>query len=292
MLYLIFRPQETAVQQFGSDYAQPAGLLMPYGSEIDYFNGYVTGTEPSRVGVSFVVDGAAQTVLTINSDGTTLGAAQQSYETNSAFGISTNANGVSQIVGLVQNQSGVFQPVALTWASDDSVSFQPLLATSDNNYDTQQWSIVMQGSPQMDGSFPEAAPFSVTASGTGKTLSWDGTSLTVGSGSNWTIQQVPMAPEGLSMSNIKLHTFTKTLLHKPQLMIPGSYPQTWSVTPTLPGTPAFLTLDTTSGAITGVDLPTTDIMPATTFTMSVTNEVGTAPPAASFTIEVDALTTA
>jgi hypothetical protein len=289
MLYMIYKPQQTAVQQFGSQYAQPVGLLMPYGYDIDYFNGYVNGTEPSRLGIWFVVDAAAQTVLTIKADGTTLGAAKQSYGTDSVFGVSTDANGLSQILALVQNQSGVFQTLVLTRASDDSVSFQAPLAASDKNYHTQQWSIVMQGLPRMDGSFPESAPFSVTAEGTDKTLSWDGTHLTAGSGSNWTIQQVPMAPQGLSMNNIKLYTFSTGALYKPQLMPAGSLPQTWSVTPALPN---FLTFDTTSGTIKEVNPPSggLPVTPAATFQLSVTNDVGTPPPPASFTIEVDEYT--
>ncbi len=81
LLYMIFRPQKNPVQQFGSDYAAPAGFFMPYGSEIDYFNGYTQGgAEPARLGCSFVVDASTrpETVLSVASDGITVEAASQS----------------------------------------------------------------------------------------------------------------------------------------------------------------------------------------------------------------------
>jgi hypothetical protein len=272
------------VQQFGSDYARPAGFFMPYGSEIDYFNGYTQGgTEPARLGCSFVVDANAGTVLSVASDGTNIEAVAQSYGCNSVFVISTNGTGQSRVIALVQNQTK-----ALTWAADNTVSFQPSLKPTDPNYDTQLWSIGMQASPQMDGSFPVAAPFLVTAWGTTSALVWNGTKLVLGSGPNWTIQQAPMAPAGLSMNNIKLYTFSRGQSFRPRLTQDGSLPQTWSVTPALP---SFLQLDAASGRISQT-ATTQNLtpMPATKYAISVTNGVGTAPaPMASFTIEVDTL---
>jgi hypothetical protein len=287
LLYMIFKPQQNPVQQFGSDYARPAGFFMPYGSEIDYFNGYTQGgTEPARLGCSFVVDASAETVLSVASDGTTVDAAAQSFSYNSVFVISTNGTGQSRVIALVQNSSGGLQTKALTWAADNTVSFQSSLKPTDTNYDTQLWSIGMQASPQMDGSFPAAASFLVTAWGTTSALVWNGTKLVLGSGPNWTIRQEPMAPAGLSMNNIKLYTFSRGQSFRPRLTQDGSLPQTWSVEPALP---SFLQLDTAGGRIsqttTTQDLPVTSSTP---YTISVTNGVGAASaPTASFAIEVD-----
>jgi hypothetical protein len=94
-----------------------------------------------------------------------------------------------------------------------------------------------------------------------------------------------MAMAGLSMENVKLYTVSRGQSFLPSLIQDGSAPQTWSIEPALP---SFLAFDTTSGRISQTaatsDLPVT---PATQYTISVKNDVGTAPPAASFTIEVD-----
>ncbi len=70
----------------------------------------------------------------------------------------------------------------------------------------------MQAPPQMDGSFPASGMFRVIAmgaSGANNALVWNGKSLVLGSGSNWTIEQVPMAMAGLSMENIGLYPFSE-----------------------------------------------------------------------------------
>jgi hypothetical protein len=287
LLYMIFKPQQNPVQQFGSDYATPAGFFMPHGSEIDYFNGYTQGSaEPARLGCSFVVDANAGTVLSVASDGTTVEVAAQSFGSNSVFVISTNGTGQSRVITLAQNSSGGLETKVLTWATDNTVSFQPSLKPTDPNYDTQLWSIGMQAPPQMDGSFPAAAPFLVTAWGTTSALVWNGTKLMVGSGANITIEQAPMTPAGLSMNNIKLYTFSRGQSFRPRLTQDGSLPQTWSVEPALP---SFLTLDTAGGRIsqTATTQNLTPV-PAAKYQISVTNGVGTASaPTASFTIEVD-----
>jgi len=115
LLYMIFKPQQNPVQQFGSDYARPAGFFMPYGSEIDYFIGYTQGgAEPARVGSSFVIDANAGTVLSVASDGTTVEAAAQSFGYNSVFVISTNGSGQSQVIASVANSSGGLEAKLLT----------------------------------------------------------------------------------------------------------------------------------------------------------------------------------
>jgi len=156
---------------------------------------------------------------------------------------------------------------------------------SNQNYNTQLWTFAMEGPQQMDGAYPESAVFSATASGTSNALVWNGTSLVLGSGANWTIEQMPMAMAGLSMENIKLYTVSRGQSFLPTLTLDGSAPQAWSIEPALP---SFLTFDPTSGRIsqttTTQNLPVT---PPTKYEISVTNGVGSAPPPASFTIEVD-----
>jgi hypothetical protein len=124
LLYMIFKPQKNPVQQFTSDYAAPAGFFMPYGSEIDYFNGYAPDGEPTRLGCSFVVSATPPTVLSVASDGTTVGAAAESFGYNSVFVISTDGTGQSRVITLVQNSSGGLETKVLTWATDNTVSFQ------------------------------------------------------------------------------------------------------------------------------------------------------------------------
>jgi hypothetical protein len=156
LLYLVLRPRQNPVQQFISSCAGPAGFVMPYGSEIDYFVISTGGTEQSR------------------------------------------------IITAVPTGSGSLQIVMLTWATGNTVSFQPPLAPASPDYITQLWTIQMQGAPEMDGAFPAAATFAVTASGTSSALVWNSTNLILGSGPDWRIEQTPMAPAGLSMRTIRL----------------------------------------------------------------------------------------
>jgi hypothetical protein len=290
LLYLIFRPQKNPVQQFTSDYAAPAGFFLPYGSEIDYFVGYAQDGQPQRMGCSFVVNASAtpETVLSVASDGTTVGAAAQSFGYNSVFVISTDGNGQSRVITLAQNSSGGLETKVLTWATDNTVSFRPTLDPKNEFFYTQLWSIGLQAPPQMNGSFPACGMFRVIAigaSGASNALVWNGNSLVLGSGSSWTIEQVPMAMAGLSMENIGFYPFSRGRSFRPILIQDGSTPQTWSVEPALP---SFLQLDTATGQITQTNTSDLPVTPPTKYTLSVTNGVGTAPVPASFTIEVDA----
>jgi hypothetical protein len=234
----------------------------------------------------------------VANDGTTIGAAAQSFDYNSVFVISTDGNGQSRVITLVQNSSGGLETKVLTWATDNTVSFQTPLDPKNEFFYTQLWSIGMQAPPQMDGSYPASGMFRVIAmgasgaSGASNALVWNGNGLVLGSGANWTIEQVPMAMAGLSMENVKLYTVSRGQSFLPDLIQDGSLPQTWSVEPVepepgQPGLPSFLTLDTASGQITQTNTSDLPVTPPTKYTISVTNGVGTAPAPASFTIEVD-----
>src|SRR5262245_16297897 len=207
---------------------------MPYGFEIDDFVGYTPGTGPQRVGCSFVVDASTSTVLSVASDGTTVEAAGQSYGYRSVFVISTGGTGQSRIITLAPTSTGGLQTAVLSWASDNTVSFQPPLAPASPNYATQLWTFQMQGAPEMDGAFPAAATFAVTAAGTSNALVWNGVKLTLGTGPAWRIEQTPMAPAGLSMQAIRLYTVSKGQSFRPTLTQNGSEPKTWSIAPALP----------------------------------------------------------
>jgi hypothetical protein len=173
----------------------------------------------------------------------------------------------------------------LTWATDNTVSFQPPLDPKNEFFYTQLWSIGMQAPPQMNGSFPASGMFRVIAIGASNALVWNGNSLVLGSGPSWTIEQVPMAMAGLSMENIGLYPFQRDRSFRPTLVQDGSAPQTWSIEPALP---SFLTFDTTSGRISQNNTSDLPVTPPTKYEISVTNGLGTAPAPASFTIEVDA----
>src|SRR5262245_31082341 len=108
----------------------------------------------------------ASTIPSVAGDGTTVEAARQSYGYPSVFVISTGGTGQSRIITLAPTSAGGLQTVLLTRAADDTVSFQPPLAPSSPNYATQLWTLEMQGPTEMDGAFPAAATFTVTASGT------------------------------------------------------------------------------------------------------------------------------
>ncbi|RKI45349.1 hypothetical protein D7Y27_10680 [Corallococcus sp. AB004] len=288
LLYLAFKPRLNPVQQFGQDYARPAGFFMQYKTEIDYFNGYVQQGEPQRLGLTLSIPSGGGAVLKVGTSGALGSLAPTDYSYDTVFFASTNGTGQTVITALVSGASGSPMQMALTANQDNSVSFQTPLQSTDPNYGTQLWSVVLQSSPTQDGSFYSSGSFSIQRYGTsGQRLSWNGqTAVVSASGGNWTVTQVPMVPAGLTMGDITLYTFSQGQVFNPVLTQPGSQPKAWSITPVLP---SWLVLDASSGAISEPpNAPSTlPLTPATRYTLSVSNGVGNAQAVTtSFTVQV------
>ncbi|MBZ4370613.1 hypothetical protein [Corallococcus sp. AS-1-6] len=288
LLYLALRPHLNPVQQFGQDYAKPAGFFMQYKTEIDYFNGYVQQGEPQRLGLTLSIPNGNGAVLKVGANGALGSLASNDYSYDTVFFASTNGTGQTVINALVGGASGSPTLMALTANSDNSVSFKAPLASTDSNYGTQLWSVVLKASPARDGQFFSSGSFSIQRYGTsGQWLSWNGqTAVISASGGTWTVTQVPMVPAGLTMGDIMLYTFSQGQVFNPVLTQPGSQPKTWSITPVLP---SWLVLDTSTGAISEPpNAPSTlPLTPATRYTLSVSNGVGNAQAVTtSFTVQV------
>jgi hypothetical protein len=237
--------------------------------------------------VSFLVPGNAGNALSVGANGV-VGSLAVDYSYDTVFFLNTDGQGRTQVMALGHDSSGNLTSLVLTWSSAGGVSFQPALAPADPNLNTQFWSIVLQNNPQMDGSFPLSGPFSVVPYGGGNALGWTGSGVALGAGGGWMIQQMPMVPAGLRMADIQLYTFSQGQSFTPALTQVGSTPKTWMVTPTLP---SFLTFDGSSGLVAESakapqPLP---VMAPASFTLQVTNNVGTqAPLSTTFKVSVSA----
>ncbi|WP_404371959.1 hypothetical protein ACIHQR_14990 [Corallococcus coralloides] len=283
MIVQWWKARPSPVQKFATTYAQPAGFYMPHGSAIDAFTGYTPPGGLARLGVSLAVPDTKGAVLRAGDDGT-LGSGPLDYGHATVFFPSTDGQGRSQLVALMGGGDSA-RAFALT-GSSGGVSFQPLLPSTDPAAATQLWTITLVGSPTWDGDAPESGPFTLTLWGTDQALVWTGHGVTLGtSASRFTLQQQPMAPQGLSMSNATLYTFSQGVSFIPRLAQAGSTPQTWAISPPLP---AFLSLDAATGVITEPlsapqPLPVT---PAATYVLSVTNPLLTRPLQTTFALQV------
>ena len=286
LIILARKPQPNPVQQFGTDYAAPAGFFMPYSTEIDYFNGYVNGTEASRLGLTFSIPGQSSQLLKVGTGGA-VSAGSVDYNYDTVFFPNTDGLGQTTVQASVSDGQGGYTTMLLTDNGNGTVSFQAPPAAGSTIPNTQLWKIVLQAAATMDGSFPSSGSFSITGVQSNQSLAWSNGSLVLSAnGVNWTITQSPIALAGITMQPITLYTFSAGQTFTPNVAQVGSQPQVWSISPSLP---SFLTFSTGSGAVSiasgSTSLPVT---PQSSYTLSgIINGVMAQAVSASFTIQVE-----
>lgn len=283
---------ESPIQQFAEKQAESVGLYMPQETDIDYFQVYQLQGQPQRLGAALCLAGTTL-YLTFNNTGQlTLGPQTGNYDT--AFFLSTDAAGHAQFGTLLNDSSGQQLAYILTVDDNQQLACQPLL--TGDKADQQRWiatlitgdSVVFEENhvKQADFLFYNAYYASqkvpqilyLQPDLTDPTQS----KVTVGTtAQGWTLSMVVMQPAQLGMDNITLYTYQRDQPFTPSLGQHGSAPLTWAIDPALP---SFMTFDTKTGTIaqaTGVQPPVT---PIATYTLTVSNAVGSAK--TTFTFEV------
>src|SRR5262249_39306743 len=128
MLYLLFRKQPTAVQEFAEKQALAAGYYMPYDAEIDYLQAYQVAGQPQLVGGALEWRGRSGTepagkYLQIKADGT-LALAALDNDSDTCFFLDTDERGRALFSSLVTDASGAQSLLALTLGDKDKLSGQ------------------------------------------------------------------------------------------------------------------------------------------------------------------------
>lgn len=279
---------ESPIQQFAENQASSVGLYMPQGTDIDYFQVYQLQGQPQRSGAALCLDGTAL-YLTFNNTGQlTLGPQTGNYDT--AFFLSTDPAGHAQFGTLLNDSSGQQLAYILTVDDNQQLTCQPLL--TGDKADQQRWVAVMGGSVVTEENHVKQADFAFYnayyASQKQPQMLYlqidptDPTKVTAGTFVQaWTLSMVVMQPAQLGMADITLYTYQRDQPFTPSLGQHGSAPLTWAIDPALP---SFMTFDSKTGTIaqaTGVQPPVT---PIATYTLTVSNPVGSAK--TTFTFEV------
>lgn len=290
VLMIIFMSKQppSPVKTFAENQAKDAGYYMPYGTEIDYFEIYQQTSQPQMAGLSLTCASSGSNTLKMQADGSvTLGTID--HTANTAFYMQVDEFGrVSFIAPLTDSQN---KNIAKCLTLDDSKNITASAPITDTTKSSQQlWRAEMTGDATWDSDkHLVSAPFAFyneyyNTTGDKQKIYFvvnNGVVTTSTTPQTWTVQMVTTAPEGLTMNDFNLYVYNKDCSQAPSLIMVGSTPKTWSISPALP---SFLDISTGTGMVfqkTGV---TPSQMDKSQFTLSVSNCVGSA--SANFNIQV------
>lgn len=289
LLVWMFKPQPSPVETFARDKA--GAFFSPHRAAVDDFNVYQPDSEPQRAGVMIGVDGLKQ-VLRVDDNGAVRQAAFDATG-NTAFYLRCDELGRVTIGAPTVTADG--RPALLVLATDDKGNLVTVAGSNDTlGHDPKQlWLADIQG----DGSYEKdkggnphlrSAPFVV------RSAHWDakqkpryltakdgGWTLTQDPPTPLTLKMVTTAPQQLKMQDVVWYSNQHDAVRRPSLLIPGSLPRTWSVTPDLPN---GIELDPATGAVGMVRGATVPASPRKSYQLRATNAAGHA--AVSFNLEV------
>lgn len=305
MIYEMFQTPPDPVQEFVDQYVKPAGFYVSAAdSSIDYVTAYPDPNQGNLMMLGFSLGSNGQ-FLSVGSNGNISLVSNNSGTPATTWQVLTDGLGISKIFTIIQPDTTQPPVVAyLTLMNDDSISFQQGATTQANpSIKTQRWLSVPQGNatlasgteylsslnlllqpviPDASGNYePSNATGYMVQQSTGVVYSETGT------GTNFTLNMSGIAPNYISMKDIKFIEGTtpdSSEVYSPVFGTPFvSTPCSFSITPALP---SFLQFSTDSGAIqpNGQQIPST---PSTTSeTLSITNALGTEQ--VKFSIDVSA----
>lgn len=261
-----------------------AGLFMEYSTAVDYFQ--VISDEsgkPRELGVSFQPEDSSY-YLNSSSDGSvSLGALTHGYA--SVMSINTDDKGQATLMTKVWDENDETSALALTLDDNKSLKMSAKITDTDKT-DQQKWVVTCTGGVHKDDEgHLLSATFTIYNAhwGTSYYLNSSGRELSVSSNQKkWILEMQPMKPEKLSFPDISLTTSDKDQGYYPYLLQVGSLSgRTWSVDPALPD---FMQLDVDTGKISQKSAVVPSEYSQTTFTITVTNDYGSAD--TTFYIEV------
>ncbi|XP_035690016.1 uncharacterized protein LOC118425316 [Branchiostoma floridae] len=283
--------RETPIEYFAKHQASAAGLYMEHGADIDSFQKYQPTGELEKEGVSLLMGGSSSQYMKFSLDGT-LALAETTNGPDTVFYLITDAYGRAKFIANLPNADNTaIESKVLTIDGTGSLSGASLLTGS--SADQQLWVAECQGSVNRDSDdHLQSASFKFYSYYWYKNHSkkyYLGGSNNVPSASesnqqDWTVSMASTKPVGVSMDNIILYTYQKDETFQPTLLNPGSDPKTWSISPALPD---FMELDTATGAVSQKSGTAATVTASDTYTLTVTNELGSS--STTFTFEVKVL---
>ncbi|MGZ7440310.1 hypothetical protein [Paenibacillus sp. TH7-28] len=280
LLVFLSQPQPSPIEEFAKKQAKAAGYYMPYGTEIDYFAIFQPDTGPQLAGLSLLVGGGPAS-LQMKTDGSvSIGVMDHTAAT--AFYLEVDEFGRASFVAPLTDENGQAASRVLT-LNEQGLVVAAASISDPQKIGQQQWYAEVQSAPALDAKGRlVSAKFALYAKAADSNGSVEKRYLAVTGGVDvvtspepyaWTLQMVSTGPQGLHMSDIELKTYNKDVAKNPALIMPGSSPRSWSVTPSLPD---FMTFDASTGTVAqklGVVPP---VYERTAFTLSVSNAVGSA----------------
>lgn len=275
MIYQLFSHPPDPVKEFVDEYAAPAGFaITSQASAIDYVMNYANPDLNDQTMVGFCLSTNDQALLA-NPDGSiSLGA--PTLLPNAVWLARTDGLGISRIMTVIQpDATKPATPVFLSLMSDESISFQPLMApptqadtqASSSSVPTvvsQSWLGATVGKADVTSSGGFLVSLNLTiqpvlpdASGNyrpSQASGWlvpgtNGVTIDTVNSTAFTLRMSGMAPNFMRMANLSFlqdSMPTQDQVYGPVFGIPPSIPVKYSVTGNFP---AFLTLSQNTGQI-------------------------------------------
>ncbi|XP_078681158.1 uncharacterized protein LOC144916054 [Branchiostoma floridae x Branchiostoma belcheri] len=279
----------TPIEDFAKNQAADAGLYMEHGADIDSFQSYQPTGQLEKEGVSLLMGGSSSQCLQFKLDGT-LSLSDETHGPDTVFYLVTDAYGRAKfIANLPSADNTQIESKVLTIDSTDGGLSGASLLTG-TSADQQLWVAECQGSVSRDSDdHLQSASFKFYSYYWYKNHSkkyYLGGSNNVPTASetnqeDWTVTMASTKPVGLTMDDITLFTYQMDQTYLPTLLNPGSDPKTWSISPDLP---AFMELDTSTGAVSQKSGEVATVTAKDTYTLSVENSLGSS--STTFTFEV------
>lgn len=277
------KAQPTPIEAFAKDQANKMGFYMPEGYDIDSFEVIpASGDKPSMVGANLFAQTADHSVTFHPDSSVSLG--EFDGAPSNCLGLDVDEWGNVRLYTFLERSDGGTAPLYLTHCADGSVKALPL--ASDNADTSQIWIFKATGKSARDGSgYLTSAEFQVKA---GENLylipNSDETGLTLcNAPAIWTVEIKPAKAAGLGMSDVTLHTYDRDRTFRSHLMVEGSSPKHYAITPDLPD---FLEFDAKSGTFAQKKGVAPVEFRKSSFSLSLTDALGHNLSPAEFTLEV------
>ena len=279
-LAVMSMPHDTPIQTFAKSDANDEGFAMLLGYAIESFEAYAPKQGPSLAGVTVAGAGSGSNVLRVGTDGA-LSYAPPDQTGATCWYLTVDGTGQARLSSADAASGKV---VCLAVDKSGQLVTAPIDTSSTGT--PQLWIATLQQAPATSGdSDPVAGVFQLTpVADPTFYLDLSGPQPRVGTtATSVVLSMATMKPQGLTMSDMVLSTADRDRVFAPQLVVPGSVPATWALSP---APPPWLTFNPATGLLTqelGVAAPVT---PTTTFTLTCDNQVGRSQ--TTFTLQVKA----
>lgn len=283
MMIELTKKRPTPIETFAKDYAAKMGFYMPDGFDIDSFEIVPpSGDIPSLTGINLHTGSADKSVIFHSDHTVSIGVFDG--EASNCLGLDVDEAGNVRFYTYLENAEQKKIPLYLTHCEDGTI--KALQFVADISDKSQIWKCKTAGNSTRNTSGHLIAASFTVENGAGKYLSLNtaGTGIVLSDSSfTWTIEMKAGKAEGLSMADISLHTYDRDQQFCPRLLVEGSNPKVYSITPQLPG---FMQFNTADGTISQKKGVAPVVTAKQSYTLSLKDALGKQLPAARFSFQV------